>query len=101
MQHALLETHELDGDSQRADLPSGCGLHQTNVRGQVTLPRADVLRIAAESGIDERTILRHLSGYPVREVNARLIEAAIVNLGIVGGPATTRGDVPPSTKRGE
>ena len=65
------------------------------------ITRADMLRIAAESGVDERTVLRHLSGYATRAANARLIEAAIVKLGIVGGPATTRGDVPPSTKRGE
>ena len=62
----------------------------------MTLPRADVLRIAAESGIDERTILRHLSGYPVREVNAKAIELAITRLGIVRGEA---GGTGPKTRR--
>jgi hypothetical protein len=58
-----------------------------------------VLRIAAESGVDERTILRYLSGYPVRASNARAIEGAIAVLGLTG---IIRGEASaPTTKRGE
>lgn len=63
-----------------------------------TPSRADLMRIAAESGCDVRTILAHLAGQAVRPANAKAIDAAIERLGIVRGEAGGSG---PTTKRGE
>lgn len=60
------------------------------------MTRADILRIAAESGCDVRTVTAYLAGLPVRQVSVGAIEVAIAKLGIVRGE--TDGD---GTKRGD
>ena len=68
------------------------------------MTRADVLRIAAESGTDARTVLSYISGMTVRPQTAEAIELAIHKLGITWS-GIVRGETSigagPATKRGE
>jgi hypothetical protein len=54
----------------------------------VTLTRSQVLRVAAEAQVDPRTVRRYADGQNVRGLPAERIAAALVQLGLKGGPET-------------